>query len=237
MNSKNPNERILPDQAVFAQALFDWWNRNRRHFPWRNTTDPYRVLVAEILLHRTRAAQVVPLFEKLMREAPTIEALASISLRKLKALLTAGGLVWRVELLHETTKVLMERHAGRIPRERDELEALPGVGPYIAAAVRCFAFGENDVLQDTNTVRIVSRLDGLPLTDGARRSRIFREHLEQLQDPSRPKNMQLALLDLGSLICRSHAPLCRSCPVRKLCVVGRRVTELSAKPTVGVSRR
>lgn len=206
--------------ASFRKKLISWWSLHGRDFPWRRTRDPYRVLIAEVLLHRTRASQVAPLYLEFTRRFHCWQDVASASLPDLRHLLKPLGLNWRVELLHHMAKDIVGRFQGRTPRAREELESLPGVGHYKATAVRCFAYGEPDVLLDTNTVRVLSRLRGLKQTDASRRSQLYRQEMARLLDRGRAREFNLGLLDLAALLCRPSNPDCWACPVRNHCVYG-----------------
>ena len=209
------------DLVSFRKDLLAWWEENRRVYPWRETRDPYQVLVAEVLLHRTRADQVVPICHQFLDIYPSVSELAKASVEELGDLIQPLGLHWRVELLFNMAQELHTRFDDQIPTEREDLESLPGVSHYIATAVRCFACGYPDALLDTNTVRICGRLWAIPVTDGSRRSKKFRNLLETLVDPDHPGDFNFALLDHGALICRSRNPLCKECPVRKYCCYGK----------------
>ena len=208
----------------FREALLSWWGSHHRAFPWRSTRDPYKVLIAEVLLHRTRARQVVPLYRSFVAAFRSVRELAEGDGRWIARSLRSAGLHWRVKLLQRMARDIWTKYGGRIPKDRTELEALPGVGPYIAGAVRCFAFGEADELIDTNTVRIASRLFGVTANDSSRRTRLFRELTQYLLDRKHPRQFNLALLDLGALICLPRNPSCHSCPVVAYCTYGRRKT-------------
>lgn len=201
--------------------LLSWWRRNGRAYPWRRTRNPYRVLVAEVLLHRTKADQVVPMYRDLVRTHPSVESLAKASTTELEKLLHSAGLRWRIGLLRTMAKQIVSRYSGRVPREAVELRALAGVGPYIAGAVRSFAFGQAEAVIDTNTVRIVGRLWNLRVTDSSRRSAHFRQLHELLLDRHHSMEFNLALLDLGATTCRPGRPLCPRCPIAKFCCYGR----------------
>ncbi len=201
----------------FRQKLLEWWRENQRVFPWRTTTDPYRILVSEVLLHRTRAGQVATLYQEFFGRFPTIADLAESPLDDVKRLLQSLGLRWRTELLHRMAAEIMEKHGGRIPSQREVLESLPGVSHYIASAVRCFAFGFPEVLLDTNTVRILGRVFGLRVTEGSRRSRRFRELYGSLLDRERPREFNYAMIDLGALVCTARNPRHSVCPFLKIC--------------------
>ena len=123
----------------FRRSLIQWGRLYGRSYPWRQTQDPYRVLVSEILLHRTRADQVLPLYENLVVRYPSASALASASETELQTLLYSGGLRWRVGLMRNMAAEVVERHGGIVPQTSAELLSLPGVGQYIASAVLCCA--------------------------------------------------------------------------------------------------
>lgn len=212
--------KINMEISRFRHLLIKWGKENFRDFPWRKTRNPYNVLVAEILLHRTRADQVVPLYNEFLKKFPTIEALADASEDDVTELLHPLGLRWRAKLLHKIAKAIVRQYDGRIPSESAELELLPGVSHYIASAVRCFAFGYPEVLLDTNTVRILGRLFGKRVTDGSRRSRKFRELYKSIIDQKHPREFNYAMLDLGALLCTPSSPKSDKCPVKDMCRYG-----------------
>ena len=209
------------DLVTFRRDLIAWWNKNKRSYPWRETRDPYAIAIAEVLLHRTRADQVVPTYKEFLEKYPSVSQLAKASIEELQTLVYPLGLHWRVDLLYNMAQELHSRFNDQIPVKRGDLESLPGVSHYIATAIRCFAYGYPDALLDTNTVRIIGRLLNIPVTDGSRRSKEFRNPLETLIDPQHPRRCNFALLDHGALICRSRNPLCNECPVLQHCCFGR----------------
>lgn len=209
------------DALVFRQALISWGQEHYRSFPWRKTEDPYRILVADVMLHRTQALQVVPVYERFIRIYPDAASLARASTEDLHKLLFPLGLRWRVDLIHKMAAEIADRFGGRVPREKDELLSLPGVSDYIASAVRCFSWNLHEPLIDTNTVRVVGRLFGLKIKDSSRRNRHFRDLIAALVDPKHPRAYNYALLDLAHLICHKRkAPECTHCPVQAYCVYG-----------------
>lgn len=204
-------------RVKFRTDLLKWWESNKREYPWRETRDPYQVLVAEVLLHRTRADQVLPVYFDFLEKYPNIFEIDQTSIEELTEVMKPLGLFWRIELIKKMAAELCSRFRGEIPSSREDLESLSGVSHYIATAVRCFAFGYSDALLDTNTVRITGRLLGLATTDGSRRSRKFREILEALIDHKFPREFNFGLIDLGALICRARSPLCDRCPLNDHC--------------------
>ncbi len=216
---------MRPDpERLFAirRRLLEWGERNRRAFPWRETHDPWRILLAEVLLHRTRADQVVPVYRAVVARYPDPAAMARARLRELESAVRSLGLRWRVPLMREMARQIVRRHGGRVPADREALLALPGVSDYIAGAVRALAFQQPDPVLDTNTVRVLGRLFGLPVREGSRRSRRFRDLMALLMAGERPGDLLLSTLDLAALVCRPRDPRCPECPLRDLCTYGRK---------------
>jgi len=218
-NSVGNIEHIITRVPIndLRRELLRWWHNEKRYFPWRETRDPYRVLVAEILLHRTRAEQAVDLYERFLGLFPDIVTLVHVTPEELEQLFYSGGLRWRWKLLHSMAVMLEERFKGKIPENYYDLISLPGISHYIASAVRCFAFGHPDVILDTNTVRLVGRLYGLPVTDSSRRSRLFRAVLEKIIDIEHPREFNFALIDFAALICKSKTPPHEKCHLNRHC--------------------
>lgn len=211
------NSHII-DAGLFRKAVIAWGREHFRYFPWRLTEDPYRILMAEVMLHRTQAPQVVPVYEQFIACYPDVPALVRASREELHKVLYPLGLRWRIDLIHEMARQIMERFEGQIPREKADLLSLPGVSEYIAGAVRCFAWNLPEPLIDTNTVRVVGRLFGLEIRDSSRRNRLFRELVTALVDPEEPRLYNYALLDLADQVCtKKRPPECNECPVHQHC--------------------
>ncbi len=209
--------RNFPITAM-RDNLLQWWILSgQRDFPWRETNDPFKVLIAEILLHRTKAEQIVPLYQPFLNQYPDVHSIAKSSPDELAKLLRSAGLHWRWKLLHSMAVNIEVKFNGQIPRSFEELTSLPGVSHYIASAVRCFAFGYPDVLLDTNTVRVAGRLLQLPITDSSRRSKLFREVLENFIDSKHPREFNFAVIDFAALICKSTTPLHQECCINRYC--------------------
>lgn len=224
------------DPRQFQERLLAWWSVNQRDYPWRRTIDPYHLLVAEFLLHRTRADQVVPLYTRLLISYPRVEDLAEAQLSDVREVLSSAGLVWRVDMLLDCARAIVGRFGGEIPESSADLQSLPGIGHYKAAAIRCFAFGYGDAIVDTNTVRIASRLLGFSVTDGSRRSSTVHRVIQELIDPNRARALNFASLDFGALVCRSARPLCFECPLLELCEYGQVAVTAAETRARGVSQ-
>lgn len=213
-------ETIPAKHERLGENLLKWWRNNGRNFPWRNTRDPYRVLVSEILLHRTRADQVVPVYNKFIREFPTVQHLAKAKQAHVTRILHSLGLFWRNKLLKPLAIEIVTSHNGVVPSAKSQLESLPGVSKYIAASVSCFAFGNAEPILDTNTVRILGRMFGLMVVDGSRRSSRFSELYRSLMSVDQVRDFNYAMIDLGALICSPRNPECEICPVNDMCRYG-----------------
>lgn len=209
---------ILTDNHEdFRNRLLEWWRENQRDFPWRNTRNIYQILIAEILLHRTRAEQVVPVYNRFLDRFPSIENIAEASQSEIEEILHPLGLHWRARLLHRMARTICEKNGCKIPSNKERLKSLPGISHYIASAIRCFALGCPEIMLDTNTVRIAGRFFGVEVTDSSRRSKKFRKFLESLLDKEHPQEFNFAMIDLGALVCRSSDPHCGRCPVKDMC--------------------
>lgn len=209
------------DASLLRRAIINWGQTNFRAFPWRLTTDPYSILIAEIMLHRTQATQVEPVYAAFLEQFPDLATLAKASKDELLQSMYSLGLRWRVELLYEMIMELNEEFDGTVPHDRGALLGLPGVSEYIASAVRCFAWNFPDPLIDTNTVRITGRLFGLEIKDSSRRNKQFKQLITALVDPDQPRAYNYALLDLAHLVClKKRSPLCGECPIQKHCDLG-----------------
>lgn len=209
------------DSILLGNLLLQWGQENFREFPWRLTRDPYKILMSEVMLHRTQAIQVVPVYEQFVRQYPSVTTLANASKVELQKVLYSLGLRWRTDLIYQMADRLVKQFEGHIPAERVDLLSLPGVSDYITGAVRCFAWNLPEPLADTNTIRIVGRLFGLPVKDSSRRSRVFQGLLTSLIHTNEPRRYNYALLDLADKICRKKQPPdCIHCPLQKMCQTG-----------------
>lgn len=219
LNLNSDVENIWDDVPIdyVREPILCWWKNNKRRYLWRNTKDPYKILVAEVLLHRTQANQVEPIYKLFIKRFHSIKVLAKSDESEVLKILYPIGLQWRSKLLHTMANEIIAKYNGKIPEDFDALTSLPGVSHYIASALRCFAFGYPDVLLDTNTVRVTGRILGLNINDSSRRSRQFRLILEKFMDTHRPREFNWALIDFAALVCKSRLPIHEKCPVRNYC--------------------
>ncbi len=203
--------------AYFVSRLLTWFEKNHREYPWRRsfkTPDPYRILFTELMLQRTRADQVVPIYEKFFSRFPTFGELQR-NPKEAYRIFALLGLRWRAKKIVQLIGVL-KRNRGIVPSSIEELRNLPGVGEYVAGAVMCYAFKAPEAPIDTNVIRILSRFFGLATTDSSRRDRKLLSFARSLVPPDRAHDFNLSLLDFGALVCKTK-PLCGICPLSSKC--------------------
>jgi A/G-specific adenine glycosylase len=200
--------------TALRRTLLDWYDRHRRPLPWRDNTDPYRVLVSEVMLQQTRAETVGPYFERWTTRFPTVEALAESDQEEVLGLWSGLGYYSRARNLHRTAMIVADQHDGRIPDTVEALRELPGVGEYTAGAVASIAFGRCEPAVDGNVRRVLSRLFDLE----APRPSELRELAAKLVPSDRPGDFNQALMELGARVCRPRSPDCQGCPLQALCL-------------------
>lgn len=194
--------------------LLHWYRRHRRDLPWRGTRDPYRILVSEVMLQQTQVDRVVPFYHAWLDAFPDAAACAAASPDQLHRRWKGLGYPSRAERLQAACRQVLEAHAGVWPRTPDALQRLPGIGPYTAGAVACFAFGAAVPLVDTNVARVYVRRDALPVPPP--RQELWTHAAHQV-DPDHPVAYNNALMELGALVCTARAPVCVACPWRRRC--------------------
>ena len=207
------------DAVPFRRDLIAWGEEHFRSFPWRFTTDPYKVLMAEVMLHRTQASQVAPIYERFIERYPDTSSLSRVTREELHTILYSLGLRWRVDLIMDMITQINEQFASQVPQEKADLLCLPGVSDYVASAVRCFVWNMPDAIVDTNTVRVVGRIFNMQIKDSSRRNPLYRRLITALVDSNRPRAYNFSLLDLAAQVCtKVQHPLCVTCPVQKYCL-------------------
>ena len=212
----------MPDIEALVPLLLDWYAEHERDLPWRRDPGPWRVLVSETMLQQTRVAAVLPRYEEFLRRFPTPAALAGADEEEVLAEWSGLGYYRRARSLHAAARQIVERHAGRVPGERDALLDLPGVGRYTAGAVLSIAFGRAEPLVDGNVERILSRL--FLLTGNVKAGDTKRSLWDLAGRAVRagpPDRVNQAMMELGALVCLPRSPRCGECPLRDPCAAHR----------------
>lgn len=209
---------LAPRRAAALRArLLAWYRGHRRDLPWRGSENPWAILVSEIMLQQTTVAAVVPYWERFVARWPDAAALARADQDELLAAWAGLGYYRRARLLHDAARVLAGR-GGELPRRAAELQELPGVGPYTAAAVASIAFGEPVACVDGNVERVLARLLALEHDPAsASGAAAVRATAQALLDTRAPGDSNQALMELGATLCRPAAPDCPRCPLARSC--------------------
>ena len=216
----SPVPQALPEIKTDAVAdVLVWYDRHRRKLPWRagvgEASDPYRVWVSEIMLQQTTVAAVKGYYARFLARFPTVEALAEAELDEVFRLWAGLGYYARARNLHACARHIVAG-GGVWPRTVEGLRALPGVGPYTAAAIGALCFGTPDLPLDANIERVVARLErfAMPIPKGRE---ALRRVAQAYRAPERPGDMAQAMMDVGATICTPRAPACALCPLRPHC--------------------
>lgn len=197
----------------FQRLLLDWYAARARPLPWRETRDPYRILVSEIMLQQTQAGRVEPLYQAFVARFPTPAALAAAPAADVLGAWRGLGYNRRALNLQRAAQAIVERHGGQVPADLPALKALPGVGDYTARAVLAFAFGRDEAPVDTNVARVLSRV-----VAGAALTRPEAQRLAtEVLPAGHAAAWSNALMDLGARVCTSRSPDCAGCPVAAAC--------------------
>jgi A/G-specific adenine glycosylase len=199
------------------EELLLWHKGNNRSFPWRIELDPYKIMIAEFMLQRTRAEQVVPVYYKFMDKYPDITTLSSSNIEELREVLKPLGLYWRTEHFQKAALYIIDKYCGTIPSNRDELLDIPGVGEYVAGAILAVAFSKRAPIIDSNIARVLNRIYGLELKGEIRRKKQIVELSTDLFDYYNPKEILFSIIDLSASICTPTNPKHDICPLKTRC--------------------
>ena len=207
----------VPSPAAIVDVLLDWIGEARRDLPWRRRRDPYAVWISEVMLQQTQVATVVPYFHRWMKRFPAIETLAGVPQEAVLKAWEGLGYYARARNLHRAAKLIMTRHGGLIPADRDALLALPGIGRYTVGAILSLAFGQAEPILDGNVRRVLCRvydIDEDP-RDRETEKRLWRlaADLVTTAPADQAGTLNEALMELGALICTPGIPDCASCPL------------------------
>lgn len=211
----------MPLDPVTAQsAVLGWYDRHRRSLPWRATNGPgdaYGVWLSEIMLQQTTVAAVVPYYEEFTRRWPDVHALGAADLDDVLRQWAGLGYYARARNLHKCARHVSLKLGGVFPRDEKSLLALPGIGPYTAAAIGAIAFNQPCVAVDGNIERVVARLYAIETPLPAAKPDIRIHAAKLAEDVKRPGDYTQALMDLGASICTPRSPKCGICPLRDMC--------------------
>ena len=212
------DKMIAKEITLFRKNLLAWFEAHRRQLPWRDTEDPYRIWVSEVMLQQTQVKKVLEYYQKFVSRFPDVESLAEVDLQDLLKTWEGLGYYARARNFHKAAQVVVEDMAGEIPADYAAFRKLPGVGEYIAAAVQSIAFNQPYAVVDGNVKRVLARvfLINSPINQSAS-TKLFQQKADLLLDHNIPGTFNQAMMELGATVCRPQSPTCIVCPVNAVC--------------------
>ena len=202
------------EMNILTETLLDWYADNKRDLPWRDTADPYRIWISEIILQQTRVVQGYEYFLRFIRRFPDVETLAAASEDEVLKYWQGLGYYSRARNLHAAAKSMN----GKFPASYQEVRALKGVGDYTAAAICSIAYNMPYAVVDGNVYRVLSRYWGVDTPiDSTEGKRLFAVLADEMLDKSRPAIYNQAIMDFGAVQCTPQAPNCMFCPLADSC--------------------
>lgn len=206
----------MPD---IAKVFIDWYNGNKRELPWRETRDPYRIWISEVILQQTRVVQGLEYYNRFMERFPDVKALAEAEADEVMKYWQGLGYYSRARNLHAAAKEVVARFGGQFPEDYRAVRSLKGIGEYTAAAVCSFAWRQPYAVVDGNVYRVLARVFGIDTPiDSTEGKKYFAELAQELLDRERPDLYNQAIMDFGAVQCVPKSPDCLFCPLRESCV-------------------
>ena len=221
--SRRKSNRPAPVPAAgarrrFRARLLAWYRRHGRDLPWRKTSDPYHILVSEIMLQQTQVDRVLPKYAEWLEKYPSLHALAAAPEADVTTTWYPLGYNVRPRRLQAIAREAVTRYDGRLPADEETLLSFKGIGAYTAGAIRSFAFGERAAILDTNVARVLFRVF---VGAGDPKSHAMKKHLWRVSESLVPVrhvfDFNQALMDFGAMVCVARNPKCLVCPMSKDC--------------------
>ncbi len=217
----------MDTKQAIKTKLLPWFSANRRSMPWRSNRTPYRVWISELMLQQTRVDQATPYFHRFMKRFPSLKSLAAASQEDVLKMWEGLGYYSRARNLHKAARIIADEHKGRFPRTAEEIQQLPGIGSYTAAAIGSLAFNLDLAVLDGNVIRVLSRLYAYTKdTAGSAARKELQQMTDQLLVAGDAGNYNEAMMELGATICLPRNPQCGICPVSSVCLA-----QKSERPT------
>jgi A/G-specific adenine glycosylase len=214
---------VPPAILAFRRQVLRWFRRQGRDLPWRRTRDPYAILVSEFMLQQTQVSRVTEYYPRFLERYPTVHALAGAAPDQVRDVWQGLGYYRRAANLHRLAQVVVEEHAGQIPREPDTLIKLPGVGRYPAGAVATFAFERSTPAVDTNVSRVIRRAFHPGAKGSAGDKRVWATGAALVPRAGNAAwSFNQGIMELGALVCTARVAHCLICPVRAVCKTAKR---------------
>ncbi len=216
------------NKTFFSKKIISWYEENKRDLPWRQTRDPYKIWISEIILQQTRVAQGLPYYQKFIEQFPDVFSLARAKEDKVLRLWQGLGYYSRARNLHACSKELASSYGGRFPDTYKELMTLPGIGSYTAAAIASIAFRVPVAVVDGNVYRVLARIFGIDLDVASTEGKVyFFTKANELIDQHQPDLFNQAMMEFGALHCTPKNPMCNSCIFMNTCFANQQNLQVS----------
>jgi A/G-specific adenine glycosylase len=229
---------LLPARIV--RAVERWFDEHQRSLPWRQTYEPYRVWVSEVMAQQTRIEVVLRYFAPFVARFPDVHSLAAATLDEVTSFWSGLGYYRRARMLREGAIDVVTRYGGNLPESVEELQSIAGIGRYTAGAIASIAFEQRAAIVDGNIARIVARLVGIEHPTGSTALMLEAwKHAEKLvASCSEPRKFNQGLMEIGALVCKPAKPVCGACPLQSMCIAfaSGRVEELPARKARAATR-
>lgn len=203
----------------FSNKILSWYFQEKRELPWRNSSDPYRVWISEIILQQTRIDQGTSYYNRLIGRFPTVHSLAESTEDEVLKLWQGLGYYSRARNLFAGAQQIVNIYHGRFPSQSKELKKIKGIGDYTAAAIASISFNEPVAAIDGNVYRVLSRIFGIDTPiDTTAGKKLFAELAQNIMDKKNPGDYNQAVMEFGALHCKPKQPLCNQCPFSNQCI-------------------
>ncbi len=200
---------------IFKYLIYKWYLKNGRKFLWRETDNPYFILMSEMMLQRTTAQHVRGVYGKFISKYPSLISLSKADLEYVESILKPLGLKYRCKLLIKAANFIIDNYGGVIPDNKDGLLSIPGVGDYVAGMVMNCAFHKREYVVDTNITRIFNRVLDLNMKGDICKNKEIIKYASVYFDVDNSREYAYSIIDFGAAICKNMNPLCNGCPINK----------------------
>jgi A/G-specific adenine glycosylase len=209
----NPSPLPVPE---LRRSLLQWYQKEGRDLPWRQTNNLYAIWVSEVMLQQTQVKTVIPYYQRWLQLFPTVTALAQADLQRVLKAWEGLGYYARARNLHQAAKKIIEHHDGLFPEQLTEVLALPGIGRTTAGGILSAALNQSLAILDGNVKRVLARLIALPVPPNDALDQLW-SLSETLLDPWQSRDFNQAIMDLGAIVCTRSQPRCSHCPWQSHC--------------------
>lgn len=217
--------KIHTRKTKLAKLLLKWSLKNFPEYPWRKTIEPYKIMIAELLLQRTRATNVVPVYEKFLEKFPDIKTLSNSSLHDIEKAIKSLGIKSRSVKIKSISKIIVNKYSGILPTSENNLKEVFGCDSrYTVNAIRCFSLNQNVPIFDVNVQRVFARIFSIDFGKDAHKKKKSWDTVSYALPQKNVKRFNWALLDLGKTVCISTTPKCKECPLISICDYGLKIS-------------